>query len=212
MATATTYGARAHARAQEGTRADAMPVVPASAWPAPPCEAGHLVWAETVAGGNYTHKVLARGTELRLTDLERRRLRPSAPLRRRPAVGAPERGRHGEGAVERLPRRGPVAPLRPGPGPRLGDRRHLRAARRAVRHLRPGRQHGAVRRRHAAGPHRPPGASCSSWRRPSTAWAARPAAVACPSSRACEVARTAPWTSPARPVPAARRRCAPSRT
>ncbi|MFD3309193.1 urea amidolyase associated protein UAAP1 [Streptomyces sp. NPDC058694] len=69
MATATTYGARAHARAQEGTRAEAMPVVPASAWPAPPCEAGHLVWAETVAGGNYTHKVLARGTELRLTDL-----------------------------------------------------------------------------------------------------------------------------------------------
>ncbi|MBA4862565.1 urea carboxylase-associated family protein [Streptomyces sp. PSKA54] len=69
MATATTYGARDHARAQEGTHADAMPVVPASAWPAPPCEAGHLVWAETVAGGNYTHRVLARGTELRLTDL-----------------------------------------------------------------------------------------------------------------------------------------------
>jgi urea carboxylase-associated protein 2 len=70
MATETTYGARAHARAQEGTRADAMPVVPASDWPAPPCEAGHLVWAETVAGGNYTHRVLARGTELRLTDRE----------------------------------------------------------------------------------------------------------------------------------------------
>ena len=68
MATATTYGARDHARAQEGTRTEAMPVVPASDWPAPPCEAGHLVWAETVAGGNYTHKVLARGTELRLTD------------------------------------------------------------------------------------------------------------------------------------------------
>ncbi|MEV7286530.1 urea amidolyase associated protein UAAP1 [Streptomyces sp. NPDC093252] len=68
MATATPYGARAHARAQEGTRAEAMPVVPAADWPAPPCEAGHLVWAETVAGGNYTHRVLARGTELRLTD------------------------------------------------------------------------------------------------------------------------------------------------
>ncbi|WP_133913456.1 urea amidolyase associated protein UAAP1 [Streptomyces sp. NBC_00582] len=68
-ATATTYGARAHARAQEGTGAEAMPVVPAADWPAPPCEAGHLVWAETVAGGNYTHRVLARGTELRLTDL-----------------------------------------------------------------------------------------------------------------------------------------------
>ncbi|MDX3579370.1 urea amidolyase associated protein UAAP1 [Streptomyces sp. FL07-04A] len=68
-ATATTYGARAHARAQEGAHAEAMPVVPARDWPAPPCEAGLLVWAETVAGGNYTHRVLARGTELRLTDL-----------------------------------------------------------------------------------------------------------------------------------------------
>jgi hypothetical protein len=27
-----------------------------------------LVWAETVAGGNYTHKALARGTHLRLAD------------------------------------------------------------------------------------------------------------------------------------------------
>ncbi|WP_369239178.1 urea amidolyase associated protein UAAP1 [Streptomyces sp. R21] len=69
MATATTYGARDHARSQDGARAEAMPVVPAGAWPTPPCEAGHLVWAETVAGGNYTHRVLARGTELRLTDL-----------------------------------------------------------------------------------------------------------------------------------------------
>ncbi|PKT74437.1 urea carboxylase [Streptomyces populi] len=69
MATATTHGARDHARAQQGTRAEAMPVVPADDWPAPPPGAGPLVWAETVAGGNYTHKVLARGTELRLTDL-----------------------------------------------------------------------------------------------------------------------------------------------
>ncbi|MDX3244996.1 MULTISPECIES: urea amidolyase associated protein UAAP1 [unclassified Streptomyces] len=69
MATETTYGARAHARAQEGARADAMPVVPAADWPDPPCAADRLVWAETVAGGNYTHRVLARGTELRLTDL-----------------------------------------------------------------------------------------------------------------------------------------------
>ena len=69
MATETTYGARDHARAQEGTHAEAMPVVPAAAWPDPPRAAGQLVWAETVAGGNYTHRVLARGTELRLTDL-----------------------------------------------------------------------------------------------------------------------------------------------
>ncbi|MFC5803688.1 urea amidolyase associated protein UAAP1 [Streptomyces formicae] len=69
MATATTHGARDHARAQAGTSTEAMPVVPAADWPSPPCAAGHLVWAETVAGGNYTHRVLARGTELRLTDL-----------------------------------------------------------------------------------------------------------------------------------------------
>lgn len=67
MATATTYGARDHARAQHGTRTEAMPVVPAGDWPAE--LPGTPVWAETVAGGNYTHRVLARGTELRLTDL-----------------------------------------------------------------------------------------------------------------------------------------------
>src|SRR3954452_15222661 len=66
MVTATTDGARDHARAQEGGRAEAMPVVPAAAWPDPPGEAGELVSAETVAGGNYTHRVLARGTKLRL--------------------------------------------------------------------------------------------------------------------------------------------------
>ncbi|MFE4651090.1 DUF1989 domain-containing protein, partial [Streptomyces sp. NPDC056707] len=67
MATATTHGARDHARAQHGTRTETMPVVPASDWPA--AVPGTPVWAETVAGGNYTHRVLARGTELRLTDL-----------------------------------------------------------------------------------------------------------------------------------------------
>ncbi|MFJ9033561.1 urea amidolyase associated protein UAAP1 [Streptomyces sp. NPDC102274] len=68
MATATTYGARDHARAQAGAKAEAMPVVPATDWPDPPCEAGQLVWAETVAGGGYTHRAVARGTEIRLTD------------------------------------------------------------------------------------------------------------------------------------------------
>ena len=69
MATSTTYGARDHARAQEGARTESMPVVPATDWPSPPCEPERLVWAETVAGGGYTHRVLARGTEVRLTDL-----------------------------------------------------------------------------------------------------------------------------------------------
>lgn len=69
--TATTYGARDHARAQAGTVVDTMPTIPASGWPAPPegVDATALTWAETVAGGCYTHKVLARGTRLRLTDV-----------------------------------------------------------------------------------------------------------------------------------------------
>ncbi|GAB3657626.1 urea carboxylase-associated family protein [Actinocorallia lasiicapitis] len=59
MATATTHGAREHARAQEGTSAETMPQIPAP---------DGLVWSETVAGGGYTHRALARGTEITLTD------------------------------------------------------------------------------------------------------------------------------------------------
>jgi uncharacterized protein YcgI (DUF1989 family) len=59
-ATATTHAARDHARAQAGARAEAMPIVPAP---------DGAVWAETVAGGGYASKVLARGTTLRLTDV-----------------------------------------------------------------------------------------------------------------------------------------------
>ncbi|AEF39527.1 urea amidolyase associated protein UAAP1 [Hoyosella subflava] len=68
--TATTQAARAHARSQAGTMTDSMPFVPASTFPCPPAEAGDLTWAETVAGGRYTSKVVARGTRLRLTDVE----------------------------------------------------------------------------------------------------------------------------------------------
>ncbi|SFW89284.1 urea amidolyase associated protein UAAP1 [Amycolatopsis australiensis] len=70
--TATTYGARDHARAQAGTVVDTMPSIPASTWPSPPPGVAPeaLTWAETVAGGGYTHKVLARGTRLRLTDTD----------------------------------------------------------------------------------------------------------------------------------------------
>ncbi|WP_135453439.1 urea amidolyase associated protein UAAP1 [Mycobacterium sp. DL99] len=72
MTTATTTGARDHARAQAGTLTDSMPVVPASAWPTPPQNVApeQLTWAETVPGGRYTSKVLARGTRLRLRDLD----------------------------------------------------------------------------------------------------------------------------------------------
>jgi urea carboxylase-associated protein 2 len=69
--TSTTRGARDHARAQGGTVVEAMPTLPASAWPSPPgaVAAADLTWAEVVAGGNYTNKVVARGTTIRLTDL-----------------------------------------------------------------------------------------------------------------------------------------------
>lgn len=72
--TSTTAAARAHARAQAGTHTAAMPVVPASLWPTPPAgvDAARLTWAETVPGGRYTSKVLARGTRLRLTDIDGR--------------------------------------------------------------------------------------------------------------------------------------------
>lgn len=70
-ATSTTTGARDHARAQAGTVVEAMPLIPASRYPKPPpgVAADDLTWAETVAGGEYTTKVISRGTTLRLTDL-----------------------------------------------------------------------------------------------------------------------------------------------
>lgn len=69
--TASTAGAREHARSQAGTITDSMPVVPASNWPTPPADVdpATLTWAETVPGGRYTSKVLARGTRLRLRDV-----------------------------------------------------------------------------------------------------------------------------------------------
>ncbi len=72
--TSTTQGAKAHARAQEGTAVDAQPTLPAAnaaAHAAAPAgvAADSIRWAERVAGGNYTHKLLARGTTVRLTDV-----------------------------------------------------------------------------------------------------------------------------------------------
>ncbi|WP_422748585.1 urea amidolyase associated protein UAAP1 [Mycobacterium sp. WMMD1722] len=69
-ATATTAGARAHARAQHGRTAEHMRHIPASTAPGLPdgVPGERLVWAETVAPGGYTTAVLARGTRIRLTD------------------------------------------------------------------------------------------------------------------------------------------------
>jgi len=68
--TDSVLNARSDARAQTGLTSDWMPYLPASSSPfAPPgVDPGTLVWAETVAPGGYTHKVLARGSRLRLDD------------------------------------------------------------------------------------------------------------------------------------------------
>ncbi|QDY89035.1 DUF1989 domain-containing protein [Arthrobacter sp. UKPF54-2] len=75
-ATATTAGARAHAREQHGRTADTMRHVPAASAPArltaglPGPAVDRLSWAESVAFGRYTALPLARGTRIRLTDTD----------------------------------------------------------------------------------------------------------------------------------------------
>lgn len=74
--TATTAGARAHARAQHGRTAGTMIHGPASAAPErltaglQAQAAASLTWAESLAFGRYTHLELARGTRIRLTDTD----------------------------------------------------------------------------------------------------------------------------------------------
>ncbi|WP_369370047.1 urea amidolyase associated protein UAAP1 [Promicromonospora sp. Populi] len=73
MTTATTTGAKAHAREQEGAAAPGLPRVlhPASAYPGDLPQgvtADDLVWAETVPPGGYTSLVVAAGTRVRVRD------------------------------------------------------------------------------------------------------------------------------------------------
>ncbi|QGF23135.1 urea amidolyase associated protein UAAP1 [Raineyella fluvialis] len=70
--TDTVLAARDDARGRTGRRAEAMPYLPAASSPYVPAgvDPEGLVWAETVAGGNYTHKVVAAGTHVRLEDVE----------------------------------------------------------------------------------------------------------------------------------------------
>ncbi|HWD51618.1 MAG TPA: urea amidolyase associated protein UAAP1 [Acidimicrobiales bacterium] len=70
--TGTPEAARLHARAQAGTTAEHMPTLPATGYPATPSgyDPADLVWAERVAGGGYTHRVVAAGTTIRLSDIE----------------------------------------------------------------------------------------------------------------------------------------------
>ena len=69
--TSSTEGAREHARAQADTRVETMPIVPAAAafdWPPGVADQSKL-WAETVAGGNYTTLFIKRGAIVELTDV-----------------------------------------------------------------------------------------------------------------------------------------------
>ncbi|MEO7124365.1 MAG: urea amidolyase associated protein UAAP1 [Lacisediminihabitans sp.] len=70
MQTDTVWAARSDARARADHTSDFMPYVPASSSPFVPdgISADELVWAESVAPGGYAHRVVARGTRIRLDD------------------------------------------------------------------------------------------------------------------------------------------------
>ena len=69
--TATTTGARDHARAMAGTRVEAMPTVPPSAASDLPSGVapGDVLWDEVIAAGGYGWATLPRGARLRLVDV-----------------------------------------------------------------------------------------------------------------------------------------------
>jgi len=69
--TADPKSAQAHARAQGGTRVEAMPILPPGEAPGLPAgvEPGSMLWAEIIAAGGYAAKRLGRGARLQLTDL-----------------------------------------------------------------------------------------------------------------------------------------------
>jgi urea carboxylase-associated protein 2 len=69
--TATTHGARDHARAMGGTTVTAMPTIPARAAVNLPSGVGpgQVTWDEIVAAGGYASKVVRRGTAVQFTDL-----------------------------------------------------------------------------------------------------------------------------------------------
>jgi len=72
MATLDSVGAaRSDARAR-GARSPWMPDLPAASTPNPPTgvPAEALLWSETVAPGGYTHLRVARGTRIRLEDVD----------------------------------------------------------------------------------------------------------------------------------------------
>jgi hypothetical protein len=70
-ALADPMAARDHARAMAGTVVEAMPQVPPVAGDLPAdVSAEDLLWEETIAAGGYASRRLARGSRLRLIDLD----------------------------------------------------------------------------------------------------------------------------------------------
>ena len=68
---ANPLAARDHARAMAGTKVEAMPILPPVADDLPDgVEAADLLWEETLAAGGYASRKLARGSRLRLIDLD----------------------------------------------------------------------------------------------------------------------------------------------
>jgi len=70
--TETTWAAREHARAQDGARVLTQPTIPARLATDLPAgvDADDVVWDEVLGAGGCASKRLARGTRVRLTDLE----------------------------------------------------------------------------------------------------------------------------------------------
>jgi urea carboxylase-associated protein 2 len=62
--------ARADARSQASKTSEFMPYLPAASSPFAPAgvDPAAIVWAETVAPGGYSHRVVARGTRIRFDD------------------------------------------------------------------------------------------------------------------------------------------------
>lgn len=67
--TADPKSAQAHARAQGGTRVEAMPILPAASAPVEGVAPADMLWAETIAPGGYASKQLDRGARLRIEDV-----------------------------------------------------------------------------------------------------------------------------------------------
>ncbi|WP_152659505.1 urea amidolyase associated protein UAAP1 [Demequina salsinemoris] len=71
-ATGTTFQARDDARGRGETVVETMPWLPPSRSPHAPAGVApeSLVWAETIGGPGYAHATVARGTRIRLEDIE----------------------------------------------------------------------------------------------------------------------------------------------